>query len=68
MQTLKSLLQTLQIASIKIVDYIIFNSWGNWIAPEGYVFPIEPRKWEQTKYNTAALNELGKKLLGLEKW
>ena len=44
------------------------NSWKNSVAPEGYAFPGDPRKWEQTKYGTAALNELGKKLLGLIKW
>jgi ectoine hydroxylase-related dioxygenase (phytanoyl-CoA dioxygenase family) len=44
------------------------NSWKNSIAPEGYAFPGDPRKWEQTKYGRAELNELGKKLLGLEKW
>lgn len=44
------------------------NSWKNRIAPEGYAFPGDPRNWEQTKYETAELNELGKKLLGLEKW
>jgi hypothetical protein len=44
------------------------NSWKDRIAPEGYAFPGDPRKWEQTKYSTAELNELGKKLLGLEKW
>jgi hypothetical protein len=44
------------------------NSWKNRIAPEGYAFPGDPRKWEQTKYKTAELNDLGKKLLGLEKW
>ncbi len=44
------------------------NSWKNRIAPEGYAFPGDPRNWEQTKYGTAELNELGKKLLGLEKW
>ena len=44
------------------------NSWKNRIAPEGYAFPGDPRNWEQTKYETAALNDLGKKLLGLEKW
>jgi hypothetical protein len=43
-------------------------SWKDRIAPEGYAFPGDPRKWEQTKYSTAVLNELGKKLLGLEKW
>ncbi|MEA5458988.1 phytanoyl-CoA dioxygenase family protein [Arcicella sp. LKC2W] len=44
------------------------NSWENRIAPEGYAFPGDPRNWEQTKYEAAELNELGKKLLGLEKW
>jgi hypothetical protein len=44
------------------------NSWKNRIAPEGYAFPGDPRNWEQTKYKTAELNDLGKKLLGLEKW
>lgn len=44
------------------------SSWRDRIAPEGYAFPGDPRKWEQTKYSTAVLNELGKKLLGLEKW
>jgi hypothetical protein len=44
------------------------NSWKNRISPEGYAFPGDPRNWEQTKYEVAELNELGKKLLGLEKW
>ncbi len=44
------------------------NSWKNRIAPEGYAFPGDPRQWEQTKYKTAELSDLGKKLLGLEKW
>lgn len=44
------------------------SSWKNRIAPEGYAFPGDPRNWEQTKYDTAQLNDLGKKLLGLEKW
>ena len=44
------------------------NSWKNRIAPEGYAFPGDPRKWEQTKYETADLSELGKKLLGLKSW
>jgi hypothetical protein len=44
------------------------NSWKNRIAPEGYAFPGDPRNWEQTKYATADLSELGKKLLGLDKW
>jgi len=44
------------------------NSWKDRIAPEGYAFPGDPRKWEQTKYGTAELSELGKKVLGLDKW
>ncbi len=44
------------------------DSWKNRIAPEGYAFPGDPRNWEQTKYETAELSELGRKLLGVEKW
>ncbi len=44
------------------------RSWRDRVAPEGYAFPGDPRKWEQTRYQTAELTELGKKLLGLEKW
>ena len=44
------------------------NSWRDSIAPEGYAFPGDPRKWEQTKYGKAELNDLGEKLLGLRKW
>ena len=44
------------------------HSWKNRIAPEGYAFPGDPRNWEQIKYETAELNDLGKKLLGLETW
>lgn len=44
------------------------QSWQNRIAPEGYAFPGDPRNWEQTKYTTAELTDLGKKLLGLNPW
>ena len=44
------------------------NSWKNRIAPEGYAFPGDPRNWEQEKYDTAQLSELGEKLLGLREW
>lgn len=44
------------------------KSWQDRIAPEGYAFPGDPRKLEQTKYERAELNELGKKLLGLAHW
>lgn len=44
------------------------HSWKNRVAPEGYAFPGDPRNWEQTKYQTAALSSLGKKLLGADPW
>ena len=44
------------------------NSWRDRIAPEGYAFPGDPRNLEQTRYERAELNELGRKLLGLDKW
>ena len=44
------------------------NSWKNRVAPEGHAFPGDPRKWEQIKYKTAKLNDLGEKLLGLKSW
>ena len=44
------------------------RSWRDRIAPEGYAFPGDPRNWEQTKYDRAELNDLGKKLLGLGTW
>ena len=44
------------------------HSWKNRMAPEGYAFPGDPRNWEQTKYTTAVLSELGEKLLGLKSW
>lgn len=44
------------------------KSWKERIAPEGYAFPGDPRNWEQTKYEQAELSDLGKKLLGLDKW
>jgi hypothetical protein len=44
------------------------NSWEKRIAPEGYAFPGDPRNWEQTKYGTAILNDLGRKVLGLDKY
>jgi hypothetical protein len=43
-------------------------SWRDRIAPEGYAFPGDPRRWEQTKYTTATLSSLGRKLLGLDRW
>jgi len=44
------------------------KSWRDRIAPKGYAFPGDPRKWEQTKYETAQLSTLGEKLLGLKSW
>ena len=44
------------------------HSWKNRVAPEGYAFPGDPRNWEQTRYQTAKLSDLGKKLLGLDPW
>jgi hypothetical protein len=44
------------------------NSWKNRIAPEGYAFPGDPRNWEQIRYETAVLNDLGERLLGLKNW
>ena len=44
------------------------NSWRDRIAPEGYAFPGDPRNWEKERYETATLNELGEKLLGLKAW
>jgi len=44
------------------------NSWKNRVAPEGYAFPGDPRNWEQEKYATAELSELGEKLLGSRTW
>ena len=44
------------------------TSWKERKAPEGYAFPGDPRGWEQTKYETAVLSPLGRKLLGLDNW
>ncbi|HSB93752.1 MAG TPA: hypothetical protein VLC28_11555, partial [Flavitalea sp.] len=44
------------------------SSWKERKAPEGYAFPGDPRNWEQTKYSTAELSSLGRKLLGLDRW
>lgn len=44
------------------------NSWKHRLAPEGYAFPGDPRNWEREKYETAELNELGEKLLGVRAW
>lgn len=44
------------------------QSWRERRAPEGFAFPGDPREWERTKYETAALTPLGRKLLGLDAW
>ncbi len=44
------------------------DSWRERRAPEGYAFPGDPRGWEQTRYATAELSPLGRKLLGLDSW
>ena len=43
-------------------------SWRDRIAPEGYPFPGDPRRWEQIRYGRAELSELGEKILGLRGW
>lgn len=50
-----------------MVDWRV-TSWKDRIAPEGYAFPGDPRNWEQTKYDTAELSPLGRKLLGADSW
>jgi ectoine hydroxylase-related dioxygenase (phytanoyl-CoA dioxygenase family) len=44
------------------------RSWRDRIAPEGYAFPGDPRGWEQSRYATADLSPLGRRLLGLDSW
>lgn len=44
------------------------RSWQEREAPQGYAFPGDPRNWEKTRYQTADLSELGRKLLGLDRW
>jgi ectoine hydroxylase-related dioxygenase (phytanoyl-CoA dioxygenase family) len=44
------------------------QSWRERRAPEGFAFPGDPREWERTRYETAKLTPLGRKLLGLDDW
>ena len=44
------------------------QSWRERRAPEGFAFPGDPREWERTKYETAELTPLGRRLLGLDSW
>ena len=54
-------------ANEALIDWRV-RSMSARIAPEGYAFPGDPRKWEQTRYERADLSELGRKLLGLDPW
>ncbi|MEX2511926.1 MAG: phytanoyl-CoA dioxygenase family protein [Cyclobacteriaceae bacterium] len=44
------------------------NSWKNKLIPEGYAFPGDPREIEKKQHQVAEISELGKKLLGLDRW
>jgi hypothetical protein len=44
------------------------ESWRERRAPQGFAFPGDPREWERTKYETAELTPLGRKLLGVDLW
>jgi ectoine hydroxylase-related dioxygenase (phytanoyl-CoA dioxygenase family) len=44
------------------------RSWSESLPPEGHAFPGDPRRWEETRYETAKLTDLGRKLLGLDVW
>ena len=56
------------IAGMEALGYRLVDSWRERRAPEGFAFPGDPREWERTKYATANLTPLGKKLLGLDSW
>lgn len=43
-------------------------SWRERQAPQGSAFPGDPRNWERTRYPTADLSPLGRRLLGLDVW
>jgi hypothetical protein len=43
-------------------------SWRNRTAPRGIAFPGDPRRLEERLGTTAELTDLGKRLLGLERW
>ncbi|MQB07218.1 phytanoyl-CoA dioxygenase [Agrobacterium tumefaciens] len=42
--------------------------WRNMKKLPSGAFPGDPRSWEQLRYGPAILNELGRKLLGLQAW
>jgi len=44
------------------------DCWRNRLPPGGTVFPGDPREVEQKQFQTAELTELGRKLLGLDRW
>ncbi len=44
------------------------ESWRERRAPEGFAFPGDPREWERTRYETATLTPLGRRLLGVDSW
>jgi len=44
------------------------RAWRERLAPEGYSLHGDPRQWEQKKYHTAHLSQLGEQLLGLRDW
>lgn len=43
-------------------------SWRERTAPQGFAFPGDPRGWERTRQETAALTPLGERILGLASW
>ena len=44
------------------------HSWRNCEPPKGIAFPGDPRELEKKVYGHAELTDLGKRLLGLERW
>jgi hypothetical protein len=44
------------------------RAWQELLPPKGKAFPGDPRGFEQKHYQPAQLTDLGKKLLGLERW
>ena len=44
------------------------ESWEERRAPQGFAFPGDPREWERTRYATAELTALGRRLLGRDRW
>ena len=44
------------------------HSWRECEPPKGIAFPGDPRELEKKVYGSAELTELGKRLLGLERW